>query len=165
MLEAKAELFDLIGKVNFICLTTNGTVKTSGSAVMGRGCALQAKTRWRGLDQHLGSLLKVHGNQPFFLGIVDPYKNLKTTDIGPVFQGETGLLSFPVKHRWDQRADIELIKKSAWHLKTHTLKDWPLCSVIIPRPGCGNGGLNWADVKPQLEPILDDRFTIITNEG
>ena len=33
--------------------------------------------------------------------------------------------------------------------------------IAIPRPGCSNGGLNWEiDVKPIIEPLLDDRFII-----
>jgi len=28
-------------------------------------------------------------------------------------------------------------------------------SIIIPRPGCGNGGLNWKDIKPIVKQILD----------
>jgi len=35
-------------------------------------------------------------------------------------------------------------------------------SVVLPRPGCGNGGLDWDDVRPILEAILDDRFTVVT---
>ena len=34
-------------------------------------------------------------------------------------------------------------------------------SVLLPKPGCANGGLNWEQVKPLLEQYLDDRFTII----
>ena len=34
--------------------------------------------------------------------------------------------------------------------------------VLIPRPGCGYGELNWQDIKPLLESILDDRFISVT---
>ena len=33
------------------------------------------------------------------------------------------------------------------------------------RPGAGIGGLQWADVKAAIEPILDDRFTIVSFES
>lgn len=31
--------------------------------------------------------------------------------------------------------------------------------------GCGNGELTWAQVKAVIEPILDDRFIVMTYEG
>jgi hypothetical protein len=36
-------------------------------------------------------------------------------------------------------------------------------AIYLPRPGCGNGRLNWEDVKKILSPILkSDRFHIVT---
>ncbi len=162
MKELRGELFDQIGKVDFICITTNGTTKNDGSAVMGRGCALQAKTRWMGIDRHLGALLQEHGNVPLYLGVVDQNKVWRKGDARRSTT-ETGIISYPVKTSWNNPADIELIKQSAWHLKNF-LANWQVCQCVIPRPGCGNGLLIWEEVGPQLAPILDDRFILITNE-
>ena len=76
--------------------------------------------------------------------------------------GEVGscrIIAFPVKHHWAQKADLELIRKSAEQL----VEISQYCErVLIPRPGCGNGQLNWEEVKPILEEILDDRFYVIS---
>jgi hypothetical protein len=36
-------------------------------------------------------------------------------------------------------------------------------TVIMPRPGCGNGRLRWQDVSKVLSDILDDRFVVVHN--
>ena len=36
-------------------------------------------------------------------------------------------------------------------------------TVVLPRPGCGNGGLRWQDVRPLLGLSLDDRFIVVDN--
>lgn len=43
MKEARGNILDLFGKVDCICVTTNGFVKKNGEAVMGRGIALAIK--------------------------------------------------------------------------------------------------------------------------
>jgi hypothetical protein len=35
-------------------------------------------------------------------------------------------------------------------------------NVLVPRPGCGNGQLDWEDVKPILLDHFDDRFIVVT---
>jgi hypothetical protein len=33
--------------------------------------------------------------------------------------------------------------------------------VVSPRLGCGNGGLDWKDVKEAIAPIIGNRITIV----
>jgi hypothetical protein len=72
------------------------------------------------------------------------------------------ILTFPVKHRWDDKADIDLIIASCYQaMKMADKFDWD--TIVIPRPGCGSGRLNYEqDVKPRISQILDDRFVVIT---
>ena len=72
------------------------------------------------------------------------------------------LVILPVKYKVEQNADTGLIVKSCQELNKIAFEEkWN--KIIIPRPGCGLGGLNWEDVKRVIEPILDDRFFIISN--
>lgn len=142
MIEVTGNLWTYPADVRVI--TTNGTVKKDGTCVMGRGCAYEAKQRYPTIPKLLGDHLKRNGNVPTWL-----------------YGGEAGniIFSFPVKHNWYEKADVQLIEKSAKEL---LLIIAPWVKVVMPRPGCGNGNLKWENVKPILEPILDDRFHIIT---
>ena len=122
---------------------------------MGRGCAKQALNRYPLLNQQLGSQIKAYGNTVRLLNLPTP--------------GEY-LIAFPVKHNWWEQADLSLIEQSAKRLR-ELMDDgfdngWPtddleaICAV--PRPGCGNGGLNWDEVRPVIEPYFDDRFVVVT---
>lgn len=124
-----------------IVITTNGYVKKSGECVMGRGCAKEAKEFFPGIAKDLGTLIKQHGNHVHYL--------------------EQGIISFPVKHNWWEDADITLIEQSAQEFVV-LVNDAEWTSIVVPRPGCGCGGLAWDIVKPVLEKYLDDRFSIIT---
>jgi len=72
------------------------------------------------------------------------------------------LFTFPTKRRWHEKADLELIARSASQLIALTRGEFR--EVYLPRPGCGNGGLAWTAVKPILE-VLPDKFIVITNNG
>ena len=133
-----------------ICVTTNGQTKRNGDAVMGRGTALQAKQRFPGIEKTLGEQLRRSGNVP---AILYSWPVAHTNR-------RTALLSFPVKHLWAQPADPDLIVQSARLLvELADRREWK--TVVLPRPGCGNGQLRWEDVGPMIAPLLDDRFVVL----
>jgi hypothetical protein len=142
MREISGNIWDHLGTAT-VAITTNGLVTKTGRAVFGRGCAGQAKERYPDLPERLGRLLR-GGNHVYALG--------------------GGLVSFPVEHSPYENADLRLIQRSAEELAALAdTEGWE--RVILPRPGCGGGGLAWKDVKPLLERYLDDRFLVITNDA
>jgi hypothetical protein len=150
MIEAYADLWTL--PCDARCITTNGTIKSDGRAVMGRGVAKQATERYLGIAKILGAHLREHANHVGILVLTDDDGTGKTIP----------LVSFPVKHMWDQWADLDLIGRSADELVALTTRyGWH--TVALPRPGCNNGKRNWeTEVRPILLPILDDRFIVVT---
>jgi hypothetical protein len=184
MIEIVGDLFKSV-KADVICITTNGWTKRDGSCVMGRGCADVAKKRWPGIEFALGTALE-RGNTPHILTYATEESGgkqilLPTPDMLHIVPYH--VVSFPVKPDWCDPEDLlprfrkqeseilgrspgwmsqakhEIIAESADVLtKLADIAGWN--SIVIPKPGCGAGGLNWNDVKPLLE-TLDDRFYII----
>jgi hypothetical protein len=133
---------------DLLVITTNGYVTKRGAAVMGRGCAKEAKDRYPDLPHKLGSFLERYGNRAMLLGIYDGSE----------------LCSFPVKKHWRDYADLSLILRST-HQLLKIVDRYGYERVVLPRPGCGNGGLLWSAVKPVIDPLLDDRFTVVSYPG
>lgn len=130
---------------DWICITTNGFVKMNGEAVMGRGCARQAAQRYPRLPRHLGADIIALGNHLYSY----PQWHLYT---------------FPVKHNWWEKASLQLIAQSVEELREEVEATPGVRNIYIPRPGCGNGQLQWEDVRPLLAK-LPDRYVVITNEA
>lgn len=103
------------------CITTNGATRRDGAAVMGRGCASEAKEMLPGIEYKLGGLLNQHGNRVLRLA--------KLSD-------GSHLASFPVKHHWRVPADLELIERSAAQL-VELVEKFSYTAAVLPRPGCG----------------------------
>lgn len=161
MKEARVDLFKILGRVDWACVPTNGQVSLGG-AVMGRGVAEQVKTRWPVVPRILATELHKNGNVPNFLGYIDrALRHSFTWPPDPLVKW-TWLYSFPTKRHWKDSSDMGLILQSA-RLLQQEAANYDI-EIAIPRPGCGNGGLEWEDVRADLKKILDDRFTIITNE-
>ena len=123
MIEIYGDLWDYYGRPNHaVFIATNGFVKTNGEAVMGRGCALEAKQRIPSIAKTLGDSIKTFGNVPQLL------------------QHEPPLFSFPVKYKWWEKADLDLIRLSITHLNNILMTiGWENTRFVLPRPGCGNG--------------------------
>lgn len=116
-----------------VCITTNGIVKLNGDCVMGRGNALQATQKIKGIARELGTRIKEQGNVVTYL------------DEGKV-------IAFPVKKAWYLKADLALIAESARLLRAIAI-DAAKTIFYLPRPGCGNGQLEWEQVRPLLEEL------------
>ena len=124
-----------------IAITTNGSVTRDGRAIMGRGTARQASALFTGIPRQLGRLLQEQGNH--------------------VHELDNGLVSFPVEETPWSLPDIRLIRRSAAELRALAdLRGWPL--IVVPRPGCGGGGMDWQEVRPVLEEFFDGRFIVVT---
>lgn len=137
-----------IVEADVVVITTNGFIKKNGHAVMGRGVAKQALDRWPEISKILGDLLRDNGNH---IGIAH---------LGLVHTGGRTIIFFPVKHNWFEKADLALITRSTREL-VKLADRTGLHDVALPRPGCGNGKLNWEYVKPILDLYLDDRFIVV----
>lgn len=176
MNETTGDLFNYIGFADAICITTNGFTKTNGRAVMGRGCAKEALKRWPDIDKSLGASIQFKGNTVSYLG--HDFKDTRHTfiysfpvkPISAIFNGSNAVRHMINKFNlgavvpgWACIADINLIEESAKQLKA-TVDDCGFNLVMLPRPGCGAGELNWEDVKPVLDKHLDNRFYSITFE-
>ena len=141
MLEIVGDLWHEHKKGAVIAITTGGMVSKTGKALMLNGCAKQAADRYPDLINILGSLLINHGNHVFDLG--------------------RRIVSFPVESDPYQCPDINLIDQSCRELvELADYKGWQ--TIVVPRPGCGVGGLTWVEVRPILENCFDDRFHVIS---
>ncbi|WP_022851807.1 hypothetical protein [Limisalsivibrio acetivorans] len=138
--EIEGELKDYIGRC-IIAITTNGTVKKDGSANMGRGNAREFAALFPDIPKILGRKISESGNRVHILS--------------------DNIVSFPVEHCFYDNPDPKLIEASAKQLRELAdEKGWS--EIVVPRPGCGGGGLRWEDVRPILVGFFDERFLIIS---
>ena len=140
MQEQHKNIWDYLGR-GIIAITTNGSLSRDGRAIPGRGVAAQAAEQFPQLFQELGCRLQQSGNH--------------------VYELSHGLVSFPVEETPWSLPDLRLIRRSAEELRALAdLRGWPL--VVVPRPGCGGGGLRWEEVRPLLAQQFDERFIVVT---
>jgi len=76
---------------------------------------------------------------------------------GGVFVVHTGsrqnpvyIINFPTKYHWKGKSRLEDIKSGLQSL-LEQVRLLGIESIAVPPLGCGNGGLDWADVKPLIQ--------------
>jgi len=129
---------------DWIVVTTNNTIRQDGCLVMGRGIAFEAAQRYPMLQRRCGDLIRENG--------------LRVETIPDYYAHK--LIIFPVKYHFKDEADINLILRSTIQLVATTdfIQEG---RILMPRPGCGWGHLDWLEVRPLLLKYLtNDRFII-----
>lgn len=81
-------------------------------------------------------------------------------EVGTMFVTETGdlvgprwIINFPTKKHWRQRTKMAWITEGLNDLK-RVIVEKNIRSIAVPPLGCGNGGLNWSDVRPAIDEVL-----------
>ncbi|QHG88174.1 macro domain-containing protein [Xanthomonas sp. NCPPB 1638] len=117
------------------------TVNTVG--VMGKGIALMFKERFNENFLRYAAACKA-----------------KEVQIGKMFvtatselDGPRWIINFPTKQHWRGDSRIEWITDGLQDLRLFLIEN-KVESIAIPPLGAGNGGLDWADVRPLIEEAL-----------
>jgi O-acetyl-ADP-ribose deacetylase (regulator of RNase III)/uncharacterized protein YwgA len=120
------------------------TVNTVG--VMGKGIALQFKDAFR------------HNSKVYIEACknkaLEPGKLLSVWDENMLY-GKKLIINFPTKTHWRQPSKYEYIQKGLVALREEIINR-DIKSIAIPPLGAGNGGLDWAVVKPMIIEALSN---------
>src|SRR5690606_34950946 len=86
-------------------------------------------------------------------------KTFKTGEVLVVVEGDLmnrkTIINFPTKAHWKGNSKYEYISSGLQALKDSIINN-KIKSIAIPPLGCGNGGLEWDNVKVMIEEALKD---------
>lgn len=74
---------------------------------------------------------------------------------GAELDGPRWIVNFPTKKHWRQPTQIGWIEAGLEDLKA-VIRQKGIRSIALPPLGCGNGGLDWSEVRPRIEAALAD---------
>lgn len=108
--------------------------------VMGKGIALQFKRKWPGNFKAYAAACKSGSVRP-----------------GRMFIHDTGglvrpnyIINFPTKDHWRGASKLAYVRDGLVDLVAQVDR-LRIASIAMPPLGCGNGGLDWNDVRPLIE--------------
>jgi O-acetyl-ADP-ribose deacetylase (regulator of RNase III) len=67
--------------------------------------------------------------------------------------GQRWIINFPTKKHWRQPSKLEWIREGLTDL-VRVVKEKDIRSIALPPLGCGNGGLEWSQVRREIEMAL-----------
>ena len=112
--------------------------------VMGKGIALSFKRKFP--ENFAAYKLacyrrQVHPGKMFVFYSMDLFGNQKI------------IINFPTKKHWREKSELSYINDGLQDLIA-VIGKYHIQSLALPPLGCGNGGLDWYDVKPLIERYL-----------
>lgn len=113
------------------------TVNTVG--VMGKGIALQFKKRYPKMFEEYRKQCEK--------------KRLTIGKLMIWYEADHTILLFPTKEHWRNPSKLEYIEKGLMAFSRRYV-EYNITSIAFPKLGCGNGELNWEEVKPLMEKYL-----------
>lgn len=119
------------------------TVNTVG--VMGKGIALMFKERFD------------HNYRQYAAACKAKQVRVGKMFVTPVHElgGPRWIVNFPTKQHWRSPSRMEWVVEGLQDLRQFLVQE-QVKSIAIPPLGAGNGGLDWALVRPQIEAALGD---------
>ena len=110
---------------------------------MGKGIALQFKQAWPENFRAYERACHTHEVQPGKMFVVPTGRMMNPKYI----------VNFPTKRHWRGASRIEDIRAGLKAL-VQEVKRLGIQSIAVPPLGCGNGWLNWWEVRPMIEQAL-----------
>lgn len=117
------------------------TVNTVG--VMGKGIALMFKEAF---PENFRAYEEACERKEVRVGHMFVTENL-------ALDGPRWIINFPSKKHWRQPSRLEWIEEGLKDLK-RVIAEKNIHSIALPPIGCGNGGLQWAEVRAAIERVL-----------
>lgn len=119
------------------------TVNTVG--VMGKGIALQFKETFPGNFKAYQAAVKRGEIRVGSMFVVPLHR----------MDGVRYIINFPTKEHWRSPSRLSYVQTGLQDLR-RVIVEKNIQSIALPPLGCGNGGLDWAEVRPMIEAALSD---------
>jgi O-acetyl-ADP-ribose deacetylase (regulator of RNase III) len=107
--------------------------------VMGKGIALQFKNKWPANFDRYQAACRAGKVRPGTMHVFD----------AGAYAQPHYIINFPTKDHWRGNSKIAFIADGLRDLVAQVQR-LGIRSIAVPPLGCGNGGLNWDDVKPLI---------------
>jgi len=133
--EQAVDIWEAWATGRWAVIPTNCQTRPDGRAVMGAGLAKAAAARFSGIDRSYGRAI-ARGEVNLAL---------------PAHR----LLLAPTKDHWSDPSSLDLVASSCHAVAAYAFRR--NVSLVVPKLGCGLGGLDWADVGP----VVDDAFACV----